>query len=118
MRTTTAITEGSSNNNNNNTNNNNNNVYYVRDFLWAAPVNISLGARTENKTGGDTRLSPWRFSVVLLLLGLADKLKIKSFMSNAEIAKTHAEKANYSNYSQGLPCAECCDECCAGIPGI
>lgn len=50
-------------------------------------------------------------------LGLADKLKIKSFMSNAEIAKTHAEKANYSNYSQGLPCAEC-DECCAGIPGI
>lgn len=55
MRTTTAITEGSSNSNNNNSNNNNN-LYYVRDFLWAAPVNISLGARTENKTGGDTRL--------------------------------------------------------------
>lgn len=83
MRTTTAITEGSSKSNNNN----NNNLYYVRDFLWAAPVNISLGARTENKTGGDT-------DCVSTALGLADKLKIKSFMSNAEIAKTHAEKAN------------------------
>lgn len=61
-------------------------------------VNISLGKQNRRR----------RHAIVIWLgmacLGLADKLKIKSFMSNAEIAKTHAVKAR-ATYSQGLPCA-------------